>query len=437
MPQTGINYWRDRLFSEIIVFVMPLGIIALIPGIYMAYLTDLHRLIIVDLAAGLVVLIVAFASGITVQVRKLLFILSLYFIALALLYDLGSFGPGLLYLLALTVLMILIFDKVYAYASVGLNVLVCIAGGIVVYYNLGDSQMYVDYDLDTWVAVSSNLVFLSAVLALLIPMLFDGLQKAMDSENVLQTELKQNQKRLEKSIRELNEKNEELESFAYTASHDLKEPLRMIHSFMGLLKMKYSDRLDEKAQEYIYYAVDGAERMTNLVNELLEYSRVGRVYANIEKVDVNKVMEDVYKFYAAEISKKNANIQFDSLPVIQAVPVSIKLLFQNLIGNALKYNSKDEAPVIVVEGREKEDEWEFSVQDNGIGISPDSYEKIFQLFQRIHSSDYARGAGMGLAICKKIVEQHDGRIWVSSSPGKGSTFYFTIQKNQGIYEELG
>lgn len=429
MPQAGIYYWRNRLFSEIIVFVMPLGIIALIPGIYMAYITDLYRLIIVDLVAVAVVLIVAFAPGISVQIRKLLFILSLYFIALALLYDLGSFGPGLLYLLALTVLMILIFDKEYAYASVGLNVLVCIAGGIVVYYNLGDSQMYVDYDLDTWVAVSSNLVFLSAVLALLIPLLFDGLQKAMDSENVLQSELKQNQKRLEKSIRELNEKNEELESFAYTASHDLKEPLRMIHSFMGLLKMKYSDRLDEKAQEYIYYAVDGAERMTNLVNELLEYSRIGRLYANVEKVDVNNVMEDVCKFYAAEINKKNANIQFDNLPVIQAVPVSMKLLFQNLIGNALKYNSKDEVPVIVVNGREKEDEWEFSVQDNGIGIFPDSYEKIFQLFQRIHSSDYARGVGMGLAICKKIVEQHGGRIWVSSNPGKGSSFYFTILKN--------
>ena len=231
--------------------------------------------------------------------------------------------------------------------------------------------------------------------------------------------------------RELALSNAELEQFAYVASHDLQEPLRMVTSFLTQLEKKYSDRLDEKGKRYIYFAVDGAKRMRQIILDLLEFSRAGRTMELLEFIDLNELVRDIKQLYREQIEEKNARIISPSrLPIIYAHRSPLRQVFLNLIGNALKYTRKDIAPEIRVSVVEKENLWEFAIGDNGIGISSEFHEKIFVIFQRLHRQEEHEGTGMGLAITKKIIENAGGKIWVESDIGSGSIFYFTILKNQ-------
>jgi PAS domain S-box-containing protein len=230
---------------------------------------------------------------------------------------------------------------------------------------------------------------------------------------------------LEKTMIELKRSNKELEQFAYVASHDLQEPLRMVSSFTQLLEKQYKDELDETAVEYINFAVDGAKRMQLLINDLLAYSRVTRKSNEFEMVNLEKVLDEVLFNLEIVIDENQAIITRKSLPEIQSDYGQMVQLFQNLIGNALKYRS-EETPEIHISALKEDDNWLFSVEDNGIGIESEYFEQIFQIFRRLHTHDEQEGTGIGLAITKRIVEHHSGRIWVESELGKCSTFYFTI-----------
>lgn len=234
--------------------------------------------------------------------------------------------------------------------------------------------------------------------------------------------------RLKQRADELAASNIELERFAYIASHDMQEPLRMITSFLQLFKKKYEDQIDETAEQYIHFAVDGAERMKKLIMDLLHYSRVGSNKEDFETIDTTNLLKEVVNVFLAHIEETKATITVDQLPVIKANKTQLFQLFQNLIGNALKYHG-EAPPVIHISGKEEENQFAFSVRDNGIGIKPIFFEKVFVLFQRLHHKNEYSGTGIGLAICKKIIERHNGRIWVESEPGKGSCFYFTISKS--------
>ena len=234
--------------------------------------------------------------------------------------------------------------------------------------------------------------------------------------------------RLKHRADELAASNVELERFAYIASHDMQEPLRMITSFLQLFKKKYEDQIDETAEQYIHFAVDGAERMKKLIMDLLQYSRVGSNKEDFETIDTNNLLKEVVNVFLTHIDETKATITVEELPGIKANKTQLFQLFQNLIGNALKYHG-EEPPVIHISGKEEENHFAFSVQDNGIGIKPIFFEKVFVLFQRLHHKNEYSGTGIGLAICKKIIEKHNGRIWVESEPGKGSCFYFTISKS--------
>ncbi|HEY6900377.1 MAG TPA: ATP-binding protein [Puia sp.] len=226
---------------------------------------------------------------------------------------------------------------------------------------------------------------------------------------------------------ELASSNAELERFAYIASHDLQEPLRMVSSFLQLLQKKYGGQLDAKADQYIHYAVDGAERMKALIMDLLEYSRVGTGKESFVWVDTNEVLKEVGDIFREKIISARATVNIGPMPTVWGDKVQVTQLFQNLISNALKYQS-EAPPVISIRAKEEATHYLFSIEDNGIGIDPQFFDKIFIIFQRLHNkSDYS-GTGIGLAICKKIVERHGGKIWVESEPQKGSTFYFTITK---------
>ncbi len=235
--------------------------------------------------------------------------------------------------------------------------------------------------------------------------------------------------KLKKMADELTRSNKDLKEFAYVVSHDLKEPLQVIKGFLMLFKKRYKDKLDEKANEIIRFTVDGAKRMQELIKDLLEYSQVGTKDKEFKPADCSLIFNKAISNLKVSIEESGAVVTHDILPTVMADAIQLSSLFQNLIGNAIKFHGS-EAPMVHISTERKGDEWLFSVRDNGIGIDPKFADRIFAVFQRLHSSDEYPGTGIGLAICKKIVEHHGGRIWVESEPGKGATFYFIIPERQ-------
>jgi light-regulated signal transduction histidine kinase (bacteriophytochrome) len=223
--------------------------------------------------------------------------------------------------------------------------------------------------------------------------------------------------------------NEELERFAYVASHDLQEPLRMVASFTQLLSKKYSGQLDETADRYINFAVDGAKRMQQLITDLLTYSRVNNKELAPRPMECDAVVQVALQNLKVAIEEAGAVVKCDSLPALVADPAQLGQLFQNLIGNALKFHGQA-PPRVHIAAADRGVEWLFSVKDNGIGIAPEQADRVFQIFQRLHTRTEYPGTGIGLAVCRKVVERHGGRIWVESQPGAGSTFFFTLPQNR-------
>ena len=251
-------------------------------------------------------------------------------------------------------------------------------------------------------------------------------------------ELKRHRDHLEKLVNERNEvlavamrnlehSNKDLEQFAYVASHDLQEPLRMVASYTQLLAQRYEGQLDEKAKKYIDYAVDGAVRMQRLINDLLTYSRIGTQGRQPEPIDTHSVLSEACSNLQTAIEESGAMVTDEDLPTMRADAGQILQLFQNLIGNAIKFHGAD-PPRVHVSAKDLGREWCFSVNDNGIGMESQYADRVFVIFQRLHTQQEYPGTGIGLAVCKRIVERHGGRIWLESRPGEGSTFFFTVPK---------
>jgi light-regulated signal transduction histidine kinase (bacteriophytochrome) len=230
------------------------------------------------------------------------------------------------------------------------------------------------------------------------------------------------QKRVEA---ELRRSNESLEQFAYVASHDLKEPLRMISSYLQIIEKRYADKLDDEGREFFGFARAGANRLRDLIEDLLEYSRVGTRNKPLEATDSGKLLGEVCSDLQLAINEEDAKITYDELPIVVADAGQLRQVFQNLLANALKFRGLA-SPIIHVSAVRQRKDWVFSVRDNGIGIAAEHHERIFVIFQRLHGREQFKGTGIGLAVCKKIIERHGGRLWLESKPGEGTTFYFSL-----------
>jgi PAS domain S-box-containing protein len=237
------------------------------------------------------------------------------------------------------------------------------------------------------------------------------------------------QEQLKLNMDELARSNAELEQFAYIASHDLSEPLRMIASYTQLLERRYVAQLDGDAREFMGFVNDGAKRMKQLIDALLQYSRAGRKSEVNKPLALDRALDDALANLSQAISESGAVIERGPLPTLSVDKVAMMQLFQNLTSNALKFRG-ERSPVIRIAAHDAQPDWLFTVSDNGIGIAPQYFERIFAVFQRLHSRTDYEGTGIGLSICKKIVERHGGRIWVESQPGEGATFMFTLPKEQ-------
>jgi signal transduction histidine kinase len=236
--------------------------------------------------------------------------------------------------------------------------------------------------------------------------------------------------KLEDTLNKLKKTNEELEQFAYVASHDLQEPLRMVTSFLSLLEKKYNNDLDEKAKSYIHFAVDGSQRMRQIILDLLEFSRVGKLGEHeMEDLNLNHLLDGIIKLHMQQIMDTGAKIKYGPLPTIRNLRIPITQVLQNLVSNALKYKKEDQSPILEIAVLEKDLDWEFSFKDNGIGIHPKYFTKIFEIFQRLHNKNTYSGTGIGLSVVKKTIESLGGQIWLDSEEGVGTTFFFTVPKN--------
>jgi PAS domain S-box-containing protein len=250
------------------------------------------------------------------------------------------------------------------------------------------------------------------------------------------TERKKAEEALRIVAENLKRSNLELEQFAYVASHDLQEPLRMVTSYTQLLEQRYKGKLDADADEFIKYAVDGANRMRRLIDDLLSYSRVNSRGNPFRPTESELALDVALKNLQISIEENGAVVTHDQLPEVMADEGQLVQLLQNLIGNAIKFHAKEPPCVHVSAKHLQEKEYLFSVQDNGIGIDPQYFDRLFKIFQRLHTKEEYPGTGIGLALCKRIVERHSGRIWLESQPGKGTTIYFTLNNKKGGNQEI-
>ncbi|MEQ9373821.1 MAG: ATP-binding protein [Imperialibacter sp.] len=428
----GVDYWRDKLFHVIVVYTLPVCMIAYIPAMILCYYLDQPYIAFYDSLAVVLVVLVTFSKKLSLRWRKLLFVGTMYLLSIALLFYMGVYGPGLLYLLSTVIFVSLIYSSKLAYWCIVVNTTVCLLFALAMHLEVMDSAMVNIYTPEAWLAVASNQVLLSILFAASIQILTSGFSQTLEKESSLKENIKNEVVESERLVKELKIKNEEMEQFTYIASHDLQEPLNTILGITEILKLpssKKGDRDFEKSLDYISFSV---ERLKTLIKGLLDYSRIGRLLS-VEEVRCEEVIKNVAGDLHSAISESGAKVEIDEsirrMDSVAVFPLDFNQLFQNLISNAIKFRSINVKPVIEVSVKERGDFFEFLVRDNGIGIDKDSLDKIFIIFKRAHSDTSYQGTGIGLAFCKKIVELHGGKIWVESSAGRGSSFYFTISRH--------
>lgn len=411
----SLEYWQNRVFLFTLEIFLPLWIIVML----------FYNISELKMGGGFfrprgfivffLLLLVCFSGKyLSVFVRKAIFLVTLYSISLFIILFAGPHGPGIMLLLAATIFGILFFSPRLGYTWSLIDTAICLIVAWIINKDMAPNDDLNILPLDEWFSIAFNLVFLSVLFSALLPSLIRGLGKSLDRQELLK--------------QELIIKNLELEHFTYYVSHDLQQPLRTVAGFVKLLDGKYSDRFDEKGMEYLRHIKQGSEHMQHMIRELLNFSKAGTNAGTNEIIELKEVVEKVERIHQQQIEAKSASIHVNSNISILANRTCIFEVMQNLVENALKYSVPGQNPVVVIEGKENPAYWEISVTDNGIGIDPSYFDKIFVIFERLHGDGQYPGTGIGLALVKKIVNKLGGEVRVVSSPGNGSSFYFTIPR---------
>lgn len=423
-----VLFWQNQLFASVITYIIPLSFVSIIPGVTFCIMHELYALCFFDLSAFILLLVIGFSKNISAELRKILFIFCCYYTGLFLLMYIGVKGPGLLFFYASTVFGLLILPAKYAWKWSWVNIFICIFFAFALHFNLSTFNEVNNTTVGEWFAVCSNLIFLSLVSSALIPQLFLGLSTTLQEQEALQKSLTIKTLEQEKTLQEVNQKNADLEQFAHVTSHDLQEPLRMIISFLTLLEKKYGNQLDDKANQYIHFAVSGASRMRQIILDLMDYSKISTTNNNKETFNIREIIDDFIIINQKQINANNITIIVHDMPSITNNKEYITKAFHHLLSNAIKYIRPNTKPTIKIKATDQITHWQFEIEDNGIGIESVYFEKIFIIFQRLHNYNEFEGTGIGLALVKKVLTNLGGEIWLQSKPNEGTTFYFTIKK---------
>ncbi|WMN06879.1 ATP-binding protein [Marivirga arenosa] len=424
-----LSNYRNLLFYYILLFLLILSPISIIPGfIYSIELPEIKNLIYVCVGLFIILVAIGFLRKLSINTRKLIFILSIFIVTWYTFFALKIEGPGIIYIFVLVIVSSLIHSARCAYYLLAADTIIILLIGLNLELN------YISIDIGNiessaaWLSLASNPIFLGVTIVVCIDLIFRKLEKIIQQLKNLNEQVKSDNQQLKTTQITLRDKNEELNKFAHTIAHDLKEPLRSMQSFAHLTISKYSDTLPDQAQEFLSHIKTSSVRMATLLDSLLEYAQIGSE-KKTSSFHVKEIIEELKKDLNILIKENNAIIKHvDNLPEIIGYEIEFKQLMQNLISNAIKFkdiNTKVEVNISVEEDAKN---WKFKICDNGIGIDEKHQEKIFSIFHRLHKDKFP-GTGLGLANCKKIVEMHNGNIWVESQLGKGSCFNFTISKD--------
>lgn len=424
--EDGLLYWKDLLFSFTIIYFGPFCLFTLSMGIWMTVQSNNALLSIINILGSISLLVIAFAPGISVFIRKIIFITIYYALSFFLFVYFGNLGLVLLYLFVPSVLAMLIFHRGVMFWSLGITTVICLLILISIYSNYWNFEPVTELSLFYWIVFLSNLIYLNGIFAFMLPKLFNGLQNSVDKQKELSRQLDAERSSLVQSMNLVKRKNEEIELFAYNAANNMKSPIRLIQTYLRRIIEKYGGELDEKGRIFTNMAKEGIEKLRSNMIGLLIYSKLGKWTEDPELIDLNELIEDIWEEIKTKNKDHKASLVLDTLPQIYTYQSVIKIVLEQLINNTFIHGNEDKMCMVEIKTEKLNKHWQFSIKDNGRGIPQSSLERIFDVFHKLDNNPSGSGIGMGLTITRKIIEQMNGEIWVESELGKGSTFYFTI-----------
>lgn len=419
---TTLAYLRILIFYKSLIYILPFAFLVLIPGIYYSIKTGENYVAIFDIITYITIVSLIFINRISITIKKLIFTVMMFHLSFQLFFRLDNITVGMLYWLISNISIALLYSKRTTLFFGVFNFILSVIIGLLIAFGNFHIISKSNDELTEWVVTSLNMQFLNIIISILIDYILIKLQHVIFIQN-------ETHKNLENSVLLLQNKNDELEHMTYVASHDLQEPLRMVTSFLAQLDKKYKDQLDQRGKQYIHFAMDGANKMRDVMLEVLAFSKIGMNQSKQEEVNINELVDEVLWMNRKLIQENNSQLIIDQLPIIYGHRILLRTLFTNLISNAVKYKSHARISIIKVEYHEENDMHVFEITDNGIGIPAEKLEQIFLLFNRgDYKNNQVQGSGIGLTICKKIILLMKGNIHVESTLHEGSTFRLKFPK---------
>jgi signal transduction histidine kinase len=419
--------WRNSLFTLALAYTFPISTLAYLPAVWLCIKTETWSILVIDSLAYALFFVITYIRGIPLGVRKWTFLGIVYGVAVFLLLKLGILGPGLLYLLATSMFVIIFLPTSYALWPSILNLglyLGLSAASLLGYWSVGGIGP------EVWMVVASNMVFLSFTASALFPGVFRGFQLAMGREKIARARLDSQNQQLKEAMLTLESRNHDLAVLASAASHDLREPARLIIALQGRLLPRLETAGDPRMAEMVSLSQDAARRMLALMDDLLQFLQMDTEPQAPKKVDLNSLMVEIKHLFANDLKSKSGSFEWTDLPTLTAHEPALYRIFTNLVGNALKYHAPGHAPRVMVHCSASDNGYLIGVQDEGIGIPPEHREKVFHAFTRLHGNTAYPGTGLGLAIVRKAVDLFGGNIWVTDNPGgQGSIFWIALPQH--------